>query len=120
MIKVADVIGRLCITEEDGQRLYDLIHPLLKQNRRVELEVGGVTLFASPFFNAAIGSLLADIPSEVLRERLVFHNLEPTDHALLKRVIENAKRIFSDPDYRENIKRLIFDEAGEESHGVHV
>jgi hypothetical protein len=111
MIKVAEVIGTICITEEDGQKLYNLIHPLLQQNQRVDLDVAGV-VFASPFLNAAIGNLLADIPVEVLRQQLVFHHLEPTDHALLKRVIDNAKRIFADPEYRENIKRVILDEVG--------
>lgn len=120
MIKVAEVIGTICITEEDGGRLYDLIHPLLKQNQRVDLDVSGDVVFASPFLNAAIGNLLADIPAEVLRQKLIFHHLEPTDHALLKRVIDNAKRIFADPEYRENIRRVILDEVGEGGYGLHV
>lgn len=120
MIKVAEVIGTICITEDDGQKLYDLIHPLLKQNQRVDLDVSGGVVFASPFLNAAIGNLLADIPAEVLRQKLIFHHLEPTDHALLKRVIENAKRIFADPEYRENIRRVILDEVGEHNYGLHV
>ncbi|MDZ7291960.1 MAG: STAS-like domain-containing protein [candidate division KSB1 bacterium] len=112
MIKIAEVIGTICITEDDGRKLYDLIHPLLKQNQQVDLDVSGGVIFASPFLNAAIGNLLADIPAERLRQLLVFHNLEPTDHALLKRVIDNAKRIFADPQYRENIKRVILEEVG--------
>lgn len=120
MIKVAEVIGAICITEEDGKKLYDLIHPLLKQNQRVDLDVSGGVVFASPFLNTAIGNLLTDIPTEVLQTQLVFHHLEPTDHALLKKVIENAKRIFADPNYRESIRRVILDEVGDGNHGLRV
>lgn len=120
MIKVIEAIDSLCITEEDGRKLYDLIHPILKQNRRVDLDVAGVVVFASPFLNAAIGDLLADIPAEILREKLVLHHLEPTDRALLLRVIENAKRIFSDPDYEESVRRILVDEIGDERDGIYV
>jgi hypothetical protein len=120
MVKVAEVIGTICITEEDGKKLYDVIHPLLKKNQRVDLDVSSDVVFASPFLNAAIGNLLADIPAEVLQTKLVFHQLDPTDHALLRSVVENAKRIFADPDYRENIRRVILDEEVDNNYGLRV
>jgi hypothetical protein len=120
MMRVKDIVGDICITEEDGSKLYEAIHPQLEKKQKVELDMSGVIVFASPFFNAAIGNLLADIPADILNEKLILHNLEPTDRTLLKKVIDNANRIFADPNYRENIKRVVLDELGDGGHAIRL
>ena len=55
---IHQLVGPNCITVEDGQIVYEQIYPELKQNRPVELDFKDVRLFASPFFNAAIGQTI--------------------------------------------------------------
>lgn len=52
---IKDLIGENCITLDNGQRVYDQIHPELVAGRSVEVDFTGVSVFASPFFNAAFG-----------------------------------------------------------------
>ena len=59
-LSIKDKIGPRCIIKEDGQKIYDAIHESLKQGETVTLDFDGVTQFASPFFNFAIGQLLKD------------------------------------------------------------
>lgn len=54
------MIGANCITLDDGQQVYNAIHPELTAGHPVELDFDRVEIFASPFFNAAIGQLLKD------------------------------------------------------------
>ncbi|MBM4047447.1 MAG: DUF4325 domain-containing protein [Planctomycetes bacterium] len=97
---VYPLVGENCITMEDGQKVYDLIHPELQAGRAVELDFQGSSVFASPFFNAAIGQLLEDIPPETLNRLLTVSNMGPVGMNVLKRVIENAKEYYSNPDVR--------------------
>ena len=71
------------ITMDDGQNVHDRIKPELMAGREVELDFDGVSVFASPFFNAAIGQLLKDIDSETLNRLLRIENLNPLGHDVL-------------------------------------
>ena len=35
-IKILDKFGTRCIASQDGQALYDLVHPALSENQRVD------------------------------------------------------------------------------------
>src|SRR5437899_13092775 len=98
---VRDIIGENALTLEDGQSIYDRIKPELANRRNVELDFSGVTVFASPFFNAAIGQLLKDFKPEDLNRLLRVVNLIPAGHDVLKRVIENAKQYYSSEHFRK-------------------
>ncbi|MBN4005571.1 MAG: STAS-like domain-containing protein [Nostoc sp. LPT] len=52
------LIGKNCTTPGDGQKVYALVYPELLAEHQVELDFAGVEIFASPFFNFAIGQLL--------------------------------------------------------------
>lgn len=64
---VHSMIGENCITFDDGQQVYHAIRPELAAGHPVELDFDRVEIFASPFFNAAIGQLLKDIEPDDLR-----------------------------------------------------
>ena len=101
-VVVRDVIGgEDAITLDDGQRVYDQVRPALKQGESVDVDFAGVNVFASPFFNAAIGQLLRDLKPEQLNRLLKFANLAPAGLGVLHRVIENAKRYYAEPNYRD-------------------
>ncbi len=100
---VHEITGQYAISFDDGQQLFDLIHPLLQSGQTVELDFAGVTVFASAFFNVAIGQLLQDISSETLNEKLIIEHLSPHGDTVLQQVIDNAKLYYSDPAYRQAV-----------------
>ncbi|WP_335203410.1 STAS-like domain-containing protein [Nostoc sp.] len=109
--EILTLIGKNCITPGDGQKVYDLVHPELLALHEVELDFAGVEIFASPFFNFAIGQLLRDIKPETLNSLLKFSNLNTVGKQILKLVIENSKRYYSDPDFRSRVDQVISEQA---------
>jgi hypothetical protein len=106
-IKILDLIGQYCIATEDGQMVYDLIHPKLLENRPVELDFAGVEIAVPPFLNFAIGQLLKDIQAGSIDRLLKVSNLNPLGSRTLKLVIENSKQYYSDPEFRSRVDRVI-------------
>jgi hypothetical protein len=95
-------VGANALTMTDGQRLYGEIHPPLLAHETVVLDFEGVNIFATPFFNAAIGRLLFDLSADVLRDRLVIKNLSALGASTLRNVIENAKEYYGGSEARRN------------------
>ena len=67
----------------------------------------GVTQFASPFFNFAIGQLLKDIKEDVLFSLLKIENLNETGILILNRVKENAKMYHANKDYQKIVNDIL-------------
>jgi hypothetical protein len=99
-INIKQDIGENCMTVKQGQKLYDTIYPALIAAKTVEIDFLGVRIFASPFFNYAIGQLLRDLTAEQLNELLVIRNLNAVGSSTLELVIENAGRYYSDENFR--------------------
>lgn len=110
-LSVYEQIGENCLTLDDGQKIYGLIHPELLANHQVELDFDKVKVFASPFFNAAIGQLLKDIKPECLNRLLKICNLVPAGLAVLKRVISNSKQYYSDENFRKAQDEILLEQA---------
>lgn len=106
-IGIKDLVGENCITLDDGTNIYKRIHPELLADRSVELDFTGVSVFASPFFNAAIGQLLKDNSSEKLNRLLKITNLTSAGVTVIRRVIENAKQYYSDPKIKQAIDDVL-------------
>ncbi|MBF0498067.1 MAG: STAS-like domain-containing protein [Deltaproteobacteria bacterium] len=98
---------------DDGQKIYDAIHESLKQGETVTLDFGGVTQFASPFFNFAVGQLLKDINEIDLRHLLQLENLNETGKLVVERVIENAAQYHGDKDYRKIVDDILEQQSRE-------
>jgi hypothetical protein len=94
-LDIREIAGPNCITLQDGQILFEKIHPQLKAGKPVELNFTGVRVFASPFFNAAVGQLLKDISPESLNALLKISDLAPVGFDTLKKVIENSREFYS-------------------------
>ncbi len=104
---VKEDTGENCITFEDGQKLHDAIVLQMKAGEQVTLDFSGVKVFASPFFNAAVGQLLAEFDSEQLNRLLTFTNLDTNAMAVLRRVISNSKRYYQDDNVRKAVDAAI-------------
>ncbi len=112
-LTIKDKIGPRCIIKEDGQKIYDEIHGHLKNGETVTLDFNGVSQFASPFFNFAIGQLLKDIPETDLRRLLQIEHMNETGKMVVERVIENAAKYHGDKDYRKIVDDILEQQAME-------
>jgi hypothetical protein len=108
IVRVFDIAGGpICVSAEDGQRIHDKIAPLLRGGKKVALSFEQVDTLISAFLNAAIGQLYGEFPEERIRELLSVRDMDADDLPILKRVIENAKAYFRDP---ERFKQAIGEE----------
>jgi hypothetical protein len=106
--RVRDIIAAEdAVTLEDGQNVYDCIHPELAAGRAVELDFAGVSVFASPFFNAALGQLLKDLNADDLNRLLKLTNLLPPGRDAAHRAIDTAARFFAETNYRDAQKHVL-------------
>lgn len=109
-IKVKELVGENAMTLTDGEVVYRQIHDPLTKGQAVELDFDGVQVFASPFFNAGVGQLLADLKPDVLNTCLKFEHLSDFGKRVLRRSIDNAKEYFAaTPEQRQAIDRAIVD-----------
>lgn len=107
-IEVKKLIGENAMTLDDGEVLFRQIHELLVRGETVELDFEGVEIFATPFFNAGIGRLLADLKPEILKAHLKIQHLSALGDRVLRRVIENAKEYYSaSPEHRQVIDNIV-------------
>jgi hypothetical protein len=111
IIRIASIIGDTCITVEDGKRVYDIIHPELVKGQEATLDFTGVKIFASPFFNTAIGQLLSDIKNQQLQSQLKIVGLSQNGTHIMTRVIENAKRYYTNAHFRDSVDKVLSQQA---------
>ncbi len=98
-ISVFEIVGSpLCVASSDGQKVFDRLAAALNDNRNVMLSFRNVTILTSAFLNAAIGQLYGAFKEEQIRELLQVDEIQSDDKDLLKRVVETAKKYFSDPN----------------------
>lgn len=95
-IKVADLIGSsLCISAEDGQKIFEKIKRLLKNGKEVTISFENVNMLISLFLNVAIGQLYSSFSEEEVRSMVKVEGLSSDDLELLKRVVDNAKKYYA-------------------------
>lgn len=98
-VRVFDIVGNpVCVSADDGQRVYDKIAPLLLEEKKVLLSFEQVETLISAFLNAAIGQLYGKFTEEKIRELLSVRDMDNEDLPILKRVVENAKAYYKDPE----------------------
>ena len=105
-ISIFEVVGSsLCVASSDGQKVYERLSTAFERDRRVALSFHSVTALTSAFLNAAIGQLYGTFSEEQIRALLEVKSMEQDDLALLKRVVDNAKQYFKDPErYEQAVK----------------
>lgn len=97
-VSVYDIVGGpLCVSAEDGQKVYEKIAPLLEGGNKVVMSFAKVETLISAFLNAAVGQLYGKFSEDQIRELLSVEDMDKEDMALLKRVVDNAKVYFKNP-----------------------
>lgn len=95
-IKVTDLIGsKLCISAEDGQKVFEKTEPFIRSGKKITISFENVTMLISLFLNVAIGQLYGSFSQELIRQQLKVKGLSSDDMELLKRVVDNAKKYYS-------------------------
>lgn len=107
IVKIHDITGNYAISADHGQQVYDQIHNELLDGRTVELDFSGVNIFASAFFNFAIGQLLKDISTDDLNRLLQINSLNQNGETILRQIIDNAKKYYADPKYQEAVDTVM-------------
>lgn len=93
-ITVKDYIGTNAISMSSGSKIREEINKLWNKSEKITLDFSGVEIFASPFFNASIGSLLKDRTITELQEKLSFEGISDHGKSLLNLVIANAIKFY--------------------------
>ncbi|GAB4280667.1 MAG: STAS-like domain-containing protein [Oscillatoriaceae cyanobacterium] len=101
------LIGENCITPDEGQKVYDCIHPELVTDQPVELDFNGVKILAAPFFNFAIGQLYRDIHPDSLNRLLKISELNPVGWQILHQVINNSQQYYGDVNIRQAVDTVV-------------
>lgn len=107
ILSVKTLVGEVCMTREDGQKLHDAFRPMLDAGENVTLDFSGTRVFVSAFFNVAFGQLLAAYSREELGKRLRFVKVPEVAATPLRKSIEAAERYHHDPDYRAALDKVL-------------
>lgn len=103
-ILLASVIGPVCVSQEDGVRVFETIFAALRSRDTVDLDFAGVTTLTSSFLNRAYGRLFGLLPAEHVDAHIRFENLESDDRALLDLVRQNSIRFYqANPDQQQRL-----------------
>ena len=110
-INVLSLIGEMCMTYADGQKLHATYRHAFDAGESVTLDFVGTRIFVSQFFNAAVGQVLERHTVDELRQRLIIENLPEAGRLPLQRSVENADRYYRDPNYRSALDKVLTTEA---------
>ena len=102
-VEITKLIGPHCITQDDGQKVFDQLSPPLHKGESVQIDFTGTKAFASPFFNFAIGQLMRDFTPEQLNQLVTVSGLEPDGMIVWRRVVENARKYYTDPNRKKAV-----------------
>ncbi|MDE0425555.1 MAG: STAS-like domain-containing protein [Candidatus Poribacteria bacterium] len=115
-ISIFEVVGSpLCVASSDGQKVYERLNTALETERKVVLSFHNVTTLTSAFLNAAIGQLYGTFSEEHIRAQLKVEDMEQDDLALLKRVVDNAKLYFKDPERFNKVVQETLEDDGDDT-----
>jgi hypothetical protein len=112
-IPVYDLIGDVCMTYEDGERLHSAFREAFERGETVELDFARTRIFVTGFFNASVGPLLEKHSKDEVRNRLKFLNLPAAGFEPLRHSVENAERYYHEPDFRKALDKVLEDRAAE-------
>lgn len=114
-ISIFEVVGSpLCVASGDGQKVYDRLKVALEADREIFLSFHNVTTLTSAFLNAAVGQLYGPFSEEKIRSSLKVVDAEQDDLRLLKRVVDNAKRYFKDPERFNKVFQEVMEDEDDE------
>lgn len=92
IIHVKDAICSQCTSYEKGNALYDMIILGFSADN-ITIDMDGVILSSSAFYNASIAKLVLNFGLSVISSKITFKNLSPGDNYQLINSINLAKKL---------------------------
>lgn len=97
------------VTPKEGQPINERIYACIKEGDTVILDFAGIQLITTAFLNVVIGTLYRDFSSEELKKLLSFENLTEGIAMRIKRVTDNAKLFYENPEqFQHNVDTAIY------------
>ena len=97
------------VTPEEGQPISERIHSGIRSGIPVVLDFARMQLITTAFLNVVIGTLYKDFSSEELKKLLSFENLTDGIALRIKRVTDNAKLFYENPEqFQQNVDSAIY------------
>lgn len=114
-VDIFSIVGQKdCTLPEDGEKVYLFIHRILQQNKKASISFANIDKLTTAFLNNAIGKLYGDFDEEKIKASLSVQDLSESGAGRLKRVVNNAKNYFRNPDkLRESIKEILGEDDAE-------
>lgn len=108
-ITIKEQCDEFCLLIEDGKKIFDIVLPAVKGGVNIELDFGGIAVFSSNFFHSALGDLLEHVSYEDFNRFVSIVNLHEHGQNLLKRVMEDSRRYYTDENYRNALDSALKD-----------
>ncbi len=105
IIKVSDYC-ETALSVEDGERIQNKINELLEKEIKIVLDFEKIELYATPFFNVAIGHFVSKITPEVLKEKIKCINLSELGEETYRYSYENAKLVYQNKLTKETKEKI--------------
>lgn len=97
------------VTPEEGQPIRERIYASIKDGKPVVLDFAQMQLITTAFLNVVIGTLYKDFSSDELKKLLSFENLTEGIALRIKRVTDNAKLFYENPEqFQHNVDSAIY------------
>ncbi|WP_373889861.1 STAS-like domain-containing protein [Massilia sp. H6] len=83
VIRALDIVRR-CYSQDDGQKIYDVLCPRLTRGERIELSFDGVDTVPSSFINTSLIKLLDVVSFDTIKTNLRFVNTTKQINEMIK------------------------------------
>lgn len=101
IIYIASLTGHIAASEAYGQLIFEEVISRIT-SKKVILDFVGVDLITPTFLNVAVGQLYGSYTEQFIKKRTAILGLNNEDLAILKRVVDNAKRYFKEAKNGKN------------------
>lgn len=99
-------IAAMALTESDGLKLRKAMEASLENDKEIELDFSGISLFATMFFNASIGNLIMRFSPEKCAEIIRLTHISDLGMDTYQHSFENARFIFVQRDSLHRINTI--------------
>ncbi len=87
----------ICVSSEDGEKVFEVIKKHLNDGRMVEISFFGVEDITTLFLNTAIGKLYEVFSEDELKAKMSVVEASGHDLSTLKNSVDRAKEYFKNP-----------------------
>lgn len=96
-LRVAHIVRtEVCISQSDGEILFKEIYSNFQRGHKVNLSFANVKYLISAFLNPSLGMLYKYYTPDFLNSNLKISDIAPSQMAMIKEVLRNAKEYYSD------------------------